>query len=73
MVTMSQGERAILEFKYYYPGLYMFHAHVIEFSDKGWMGFFKVVEDDDNTVVDDITGDPDDKKDDSADVNDDNY
>jgi len=51
MVTLSQGERAILEFKYDYPGLYMFHAHVIEFSNKGWMGFFKVVEDD--TLVDD--------------------
>ncbi|MCS6768717.1 MAG: multicopper oxidase domain-containing protein [Candidatus Nitrosocaldus sp.] len=45
MVTLSQGERAILEFRYDYPGLYMFHAHVIEFSDKGWMGFFKVVDD----------------------------
>lgn len=45
MVTLSQGERAIIEFRYDYPGLYMFHAHVIEFSDKGWMGFFKVVED----------------------------
>lgn len=44
MVTMSQGERAVLEFQYNYPGLYMFHAHAIEFSDKGWMGLFKVVE-----------------------------
>lgn len=44
MVTMSQGERAILEFKYDYEGTYMFHAHATEFSDKGWMGFFKVVE-----------------------------
>lgn len=44
MVTMSQGERAILEFKYDYPGMYMFHAHKIEFADKGWTGFFKVVD-----------------------------
>ncbi len=48
MVTLSQGERAILEFKYDYPGLYMFHAHVIEFTDKGWMGFFKVIDDEGN-------------------------
>jgi len=51
MVTLSQGERAILEFKYDYTGLYMFHAHIIEFSDKGWMGFFRVIdgEGNDNT------------------------
>lgn len=49
MVTMSQGERAILEFEYEYPGMYMFHAHKIEFADKGWTGFFEVVEDTVNT------------------------
>ncbi len=43
MVTLSQGERAILEFKYDYEGTYMFHAHATEFSDKGWIGFFKVI------------------------------
>lgn len=42
MVTMSQGERAILEFNYKYPGQYMFHAHATEFAEKGWMGLFKV-------------------------------
>jgi FtsP/CotA-like multicopper oxidase with cupredoxin domain len=45
MVTMSQGERAVLEFTYKYPGRYMFHAHQNEFADKGWMGVFDVVED----------------------------
>src|SRR5829696_7875034 len=35
MVTMSQGERAILEFNYKYPGQYMFHAHKTEFAEKG--------------------------------------
>ncbi len=50
MVTLSQGERAILEFKYEYPGMYMFHAHVIEFSDKGWMGFFEVIENESNNA-----------------------
>jgi FtsP/CotA-like multicopper oxidase with cupredoxin domain len=42
MVTMSQGERAILEFNYKYPGLYMFHAHKTEFAEKGWVGSFLV-------------------------------
>jgi FtsP/CotA-like multicopper oxidase with cupredoxin domain len=42
MVTMSQGERAILEFSYKYPGQYMFHAHKTEFAEKGWVGLFKV-------------------------------
>jgi FtsP/CotA-like multicopper oxidase with cupredoxin domain len=42
MVTMSQGERGILEFKYKYPGQYMFHAHKTEFAEKGWMGLYLV-------------------------------
>jgi FtsP/CotA-like multicopper oxidase with cupredoxin domain len=44
MVTMSQGERAILEFSYKYPGDYMFHAHKTEFAEKGWTGLFSVRE-----------------------------
>ena len=44
MVTMSQGERAILEFSYKYPGSYMFHAHKTEFTEKGWQGIFLVKE-----------------------------
>lgn len=44
MVTMSQGERAILEFTYHYPGQYMFHAHKTEFAEKGWQGVFLVKE-----------------------------
>src|SRR5919198_878522 len=46
MVTMSQGERGILEFKYKYAGQYMFHAHKTEFAEKGWMGSFLVKGDD---------------------------
>lgn len=42
MVTMSQGERGILEFEYKFPGQYMFHAHKTEFAEKGWMGLFLV-------------------------------
>lgn len=41
-VTLGQGERAILEFTYKYPGRYMFHAHQSEFSELGWAGFFDV-------------------------------
>jgi manganese oxidase len=44
MVTMSQGERGILEFTYKYPGQYMFHAHKTEFAEKGWTGLFLVKE-----------------------------
>jgi FtsP/CotA-like multicopper oxidase with cupredoxin domain len=51
MVTMSQGERAILEFSYKYPGQYMFHAHKTEFAEKGWVGLF-LVKDPDETRSD---------------------
>lgn len=50
MVTMSQGERVILEFQYDYPGLYMFHAHKIEFADRGWTGLFYVVDETDTSL-----------------------
>ncbi len=42
IVTLSQAERAILEFTYDYPGSYMFHAHQTEFADLGWVGLFEV-------------------------------
>jgi manganese oxidase len=42
IVSLSQGDRGILEFQYKIPGRYMFHAHVTEFTDLGWMGFFDV-------------------------------
>jgi hypothetical protein len=42
IVTMSQGDRGILEFTYDKPGMYMFHAHVTEFTNLGWMGMFDV-------------------------------
>ena len=41
-VMLCQGERAVLEFEYKTPGLYMFHAHQAEFAELGWMGFFEV-------------------------------
>ncbi len=42
MITLSQTERGIMEFKYDYPGKYLFHAHKVEFSEKGWVGIFLV-------------------------------
>lgn len=42
IVTMSQGDRGIMEFTYDIPGTYMFHAHVTEFTNLGWMGMFDV-------------------------------
>jgi FtsP/CotA-like multicopper oxidase with cupredoxin domain len=42
-VIQGQGERGILELRFPYPGKYMFHAHVSEFAELGWMGFFEVV------------------------------
>ena len=43
-LMLCQGERAILETTFRYPGDFMFHAHQSEFSELGWMGFFKAVE-----------------------------
>jgi FtsP/CotA-like multicopper oxidase with cupredoxin domain len=42
IVSLNQAERGIMEFKYKYPGKYMFHAHKTEFAEKGWMGTFFV-------------------------------
>lgn len=42
IVTLGQGDRGILEFNYTYPGNFMFHSHINEFSDLGWMGLFNV-------------------------------
>jgi manganese oxidase len=40
----AQGERGIMEFRYQFPGRFMFHAHVSEFAELGWMGLFEVEE-----------------------------
>ena len=40
-LMLSQGERAILETTFRYPGEYMFHAHQSEFAELGWMGLFR--------------------------------
>lgn len=41
-VSLMQGQRGILEFRYKYPGRYMFHAHKAEFAELGWTGVFEV-------------------------------
>jgi len=40
-VMLCQGERAILETRFRYPGPFMFHAHQSEFAELGWMGMFR--------------------------------
>jgi FtsP/CotA-like multicopper oxidase with cupredoxin domain len=46
-VMQCQGQRGILEFTFedFEPGDYMFHAHQSEFAELGWMGFFRVQDD----------------------------
>ena len=39
---LCQGQRGILEWRFAYPGKYMFHAHQSEFTELGWQGFFEV-------------------------------
>jgi hypothetical protein len=49
IVSLNQADRGIIEFKYKFPGKYMFHAHKAEFAEKGWMGTF-LVKDDENSI-----------------------
>jgi manganese oxidase len=42
VITLSQGDRGILEFKYNLPGMFMFHSHINRFSELGWVGMFNV-------------------------------
>lgn len=43
-IILGQGQRSILDLRFREPGMYMFHAHVTEFSELGWMGMFSVSE-----------------------------
>lgn len=43
-ISQVQGQRGILEFRYKFPGKFMFHAHKIEFAELGWTGLFEVEE-----------------------------
>jgi FtsP/CotA-like multicopper oxidase with cupredoxin domain len=40
-MMLCQGERAIIETRFRYPGKFMFHAHQSEFAELGWMGLFE--------------------------------
>ncbi|HEY7109012.1 MAG TPA: multicopper oxidase domain-containing protein [Nitrososphaeraceae archaeon] len=42
ILTLGQGDRGIVEFNYPYVGKYMFHSHINEFADLGWMGYVDV-------------------------------
>ncbi len=46
-ISQVQGQRGILEFRYKFPGQYMFHPHISEFTELGWMGHFNVVKPED--------------------------
>ena len=45
-IAQVQAQRGILEFTFaeHEDGMYMFHAHVSEFTELGWQGFFEVSE-----------------------------
>jgi FtsP/CotA-like multicopper oxidase with cupredoxin domain len=43
-IVQGQGERGILELRFPHTGKYMFHAHVSEFAELGWMGLFEVTD-----------------------------
>jgi FtsP/CotA-like multicopper oxidase with cupredoxin domain len=43
-IMQVQAQRGILEFRLRWPGQFMFHAHVSEFTELGWMGLFNAVE-----------------------------
>ena len=43
-MVLGQGERGIAEVRFPFTGKYMFHAHVSEFAELGWMGFIEVVD-----------------------------
>ncbi len=40
-IMLCQGERAVLDTVFRYPGDFMFHAHQSEFAELGWMGLFR--------------------------------
>jgi FtsP/CotA-like multicopper oxidase with cupredoxin domain len=42
-IIQAQGSRGIIEFRAKHVGKPMFHAHVSEFTELGWMGHFNVV------------------------------
>lgn len=43
-ISLIQGERGMLQFRYTMPGKFMFHAHQSELAELGWTGMFEVEE-----------------------------
>ncbi|MDM7952752.1 MAG: multicopper oxidase domain-containing protein [Cyanobium sp. CZS 25K] len=43
VISLGVAERQILEFRYPFPGRYIFHPHQDQVADKGCMGLFAVV------------------------------
>ena len=43
-ISQVQGQRGVIEIDFTNKGMFMFHAHVSEFTELGWMGFFNVTE-----------------------------
>ena len=41
-IAQVQAQRGILEFRYKFPGMFMFHGHKTEFAELGWNGNFRV-------------------------------
>ena len=54
IITMSHGDRGIMEFMYGSPGTYLFQSSQTEYTDLGWMGLFDVRGDPVNTNITDI-------------------
>ncbi len=50
-IMQAQGQRGILEFTFRWTGQYMFHAHVSEFAELGWMGLFNAVNENDYSAA----------------------
>jgi manganese oxidase len=50
-VMLCQGERCILEVDFEHTGLYMFHSHQSAFADRGSMGWFNVVDSDEEAAA----------------------
>lgn len=42
LVSLGQGDRGIMEFKYGNPGLFMIHSHFESQSGRGWEGLLRV-------------------------------
>ena len=42
VISLSQGDRGIIETKFNYPGNYMSHAHIEQIGGRGWSSLFSV-------------------------------